>query len=107
MLHNANLGWFSGELNGKRGLFPGNYCRFEEDPPIQNASDSSVGSFQSQKHLENHPANNLGNGLYNQNNLDGVSLKSKRVNPNTNPVGNNVGLYAMTPSHFKFNTIEA
>lgn len=26
-------GWFSGELNGRRGLFPGNYVRFEEDPP--------------------------------------------------------------------------
>lgn len=98
MLHNAILGWFSGELNGKRGLFPGNYCRFEEDPPIKNASDSSGGSFQSQKHLQNHPANNLGVGVHNQNNLDGVSLKSK--GPIAVPAGNNVGSYLRNDSFF-------
>ena len=26
-------GWFSGTLNNKKGLFPGNYVRFESDPP--------------------------------------------------------------------------
>ena len=49
-------GWFTGYLNGKKGLFPGNYTRFESDP----LSDSKTSLNEEEaKIADNLPASRI------------------------------------------------
>ena len=37
----VEVGWYKGILDGREGVFPGNYVRFEEDPdPLSTTVDT-------------------------------------------------------------------